>query len=432
MTQQQHKLKFALSRNDSGNWTDSFDDEGVVVLRSTEQTVSGGWQINSPARLHFNPPLPEDAFLKTGDIVITKSSGSSLHIGKASLVDDEIEGMRCTFSNFMQRLRCKPNFVPRLVWYFLNSADGRAELDRASSTTTGLANLNGTLIGNLDVSFPLLAEQRRIAGYLDEATGKIDRLLGRRRRQMELLQEQRAALIQQAVTRGLNPNAPLKPSGLQWLGDVPKHWEVIRLGRLAGLQGGYAFDSRDFGDEGVPVVRMNNLKRGHLDLTESAKVPSEKTLARFALRDGDILFGMSGSIGETGSLGNFASVSAANLPLQLNQRVGRFVLHHRKFTLEFLRLLMQSNVLAEQILQFVTGTAQFNISSQQVENVVIAVPPANEQIEIAKLVRHQEAKLDNLHLAYTRQLELLAEYRAALIHECVTGQRVVPGGYGES
>src|SRR5437588_2048520 len=128
----------------------------------------------------------------------------------------------------MQRLRCKPAYSPRLIWHFLNSTDGRAELDRASSTSTGLANLNGTLIGNLKVAFPPLAEQSRIAGYLDEATGELDRLVGLRRRQMELLREHRVALIEQAVTLGLNPNFPLKDSGLPWLGQIPKHWRVER------------------------------------------------------------------------------------------------------------------------------------------------------------------------------------------------------------
>jgi type I restriction enzyme S subunit len=309
-----------------------------------------------------------------------------------------------------------------LRYLFTTQADALNSI----ATGTTFTAVSTQQVGNLQVALPPLAEQRRIAGYLDEATGKVDRLVALRRRQMELLREQRAALIQQAVTRGLNPNAPLKDSGLPWLGQIPKHWEVIRLGRLARLQGGYAFDTADFSEEGVPVVRMSNLKRGDLDLTDSIKVAKEKTFLRFALGEGDVLFGMSGSIGDTGSLGNFAFVRAEHLPAQLNQRVGRFLVRHVKLDARFLRLLVQSKVLGEQILQFVTGTAQFNISAQQVESVVIAVPPIKEQVDAVESIRAQDARFDRLQSAYTRQLELLTEYRAALIHECVTGQRAVP------
>jgi type I restriction enzyme S subunit len=134
---------------------------------------------------------------------------------------------------------------------------------------------------------------------------------------------------------------------------------------------------------------------------------------------------MSGSIGDTGSLGNFAFVNAEHLPAQLNQRVGRFLVRHVKLDARFLRLLVQSKVLGEQILQFVTGTAQFNISAQQVESVVIAVPPIKEQVDAVESIRDQDARFDRLISSYTRQLALLAEYRASLIHECVTGQRAV-------
>ena len=98
------RLKSRLRRNDSGVWGDQFSDAGTVVLRSTEQTVTGGWRITAPARIELPLREQESALLEAGDLVVTKSSGSQAHIGKTSLVDSEIAQLRCCFSNFMQRL----------------------------------------------------------------------------------------------------------------------------------------------------------------------------------------------------------------------------------------------------------------------------------------------------------------------------------------
>ncbi len=135
------------------------------------------------------------------------------------------------------------------------------------------------------------AEQRRIAGYLDEATGKIDRLLGLRRRQMELLQEQRAALIQQAVTRGLNPNAPLKPSGLQWLGDVPEHWAIPPLyARYNQVLGKMLDQGKMTGEHPTPYLRNLDVRWDYInveDLPVMDIAPHER--GRFTVKKGDLL-----------------------------------------------------------------------------------------------------------------------------------------------
>ena len=431
MNAARHKLKFALARNDSGNWTDEFDDEGVVVLRSTEQTVGGGWRIEAPARLRFIPPLPDDAYLREGDIVITKSSGSALHIGKASLVDSEIAALRCTFSNFMQRLRCKREFSPRLVWYFLNSADGRAELDRASLSTTGLANLNGTVIGNLEVAFPAYDDQLRIAAYLDAATGKIDRLMSLRRRQMELLREQRAALIQQAVTRGLNPRAPLKDSGLPWLGQIPVHWsEPIRLkyvSTLKGRLGWQGLKAEEYRDEGPYVVSSAHFDNFRILWDQCPRVTQERYEldANIQLREGDLLLMKDGA-----ALGKLAFVDTLPGPACLNSHLLLLrpiqIDGEPSYEPQFLFSLMQTSLFQEQIKISATGTTFFGVSQEAIGELRVALPPLDEQREILAFIQRETAKLDGLHRSYERQLALLAEYRASLIHECVTGQRPVP------
>jgi len=217
-------FKALLSRNDGGVWGEDFADDGVIVLRSTEQMVDGKWNIENPARRRLTIREASDARLKVGDLVVTKSSGSELHIGKTSIVDQSVAALNCCFSNFMQRLRvARPN-LDRHYWYFLNCPVAREQLIFQSSTTTGLGNLNSSILGSIRVPVAPKDEQQAIASFLDRETAKIDKLIEKKERLIELLQEKRSALITQAVTKGLDPTVPMKDSGVEWLGKIPAHW----------------------------------------------------------------------------------------------------------------------------------------------------------------------------------------------------------------
>lgn len=190
---------------------------------------------------------------------------------------------------------------------------------------------------------------------------------------------------------------------------------------VAPLQGGYAFKSDSFGDEGIPIVKMNNLKRGRLDLSDAVKVSENDTVPAFALQDGDLVFGMSGSLGETGSLGNYAVVRKEDLPCQLNQRVGRFI-QKENCTLSFVRYFISSNCFSEPIISSSTGTAQSNISSEQVGIIPIPLPPLPEQRAIADFLDRKTAQIDDFITKKQRLIELLKEERTALINEAVSGK----------
>jgi type I restriction enzyme, S subunit len=218
----------------------------------------------------------------------------------------------------------------------------------------------------------------------------------------------------------LHSYAKYKKSRVDWLGDAPEHWEVCKLGHVARLQGGYAFKSESFGTEGVAVVRMNNIKRGVLTLENANRIDPEYAQTKFALGAGDLLFGMSGSIGETGSLGNYARVRQVDLPAQLNQRVGRFLPDLDKLSLDYLSYIICSNPFYDQILLFVTGTAQFNVSSSQVQAISIALPSFREQRAITDFLDAKTSKIDTLIRKKEELIEKLQEKRSALISRTVT------------
>lgn len=193
-------LKYALERNDGGVWGDEPDHDGTIVLRSTDMAVGGKWTIDEPALRKLSPAECKGARLRTGDLLVTKSSGSALHLGKTALVTPEVEALRCCFSNFMQRLRPTSRFSSRYLYRVLNSPLGREQFNFLGSTTTGLNNLSQNVIDSVRVPVPGLEEQRAIATFVDRETARIDGLVGKAHRMIERLQEYRTALISAAVT----------------------------------------------------------------------------------------------------------------------------------------------------------------------------------------------------------------------------------------
>lgn len=274
---------------------------------------------------------------------------------------------------------------------------------------------------------PPLPEQLTITRFLDHADRLIRRYIRAKQKLIKLLEEQKQAIIHQAVTRGLDPNVRLKPSGVEWLGDAPEGWEVTRIKRVCRVQGGYAFPSSAFRDVGIPIVRMNNLKRGQLDLSEATRVPESGAISAFVLTAGDILYGLSGSVGATGSLGNYAVVQEADLPAMLNQRVARFISRQNGLEADFLLLIIQSVFFYEQVLAETTGTAQFNVSTNDIENVAFALPSNREQIDIVQHIKKETRGLNTAIDRANQEITLLHEYRARLIADVVTGKLDVRG-----
>lgn len=194
-------FKLHIERNDGGVWGN--EPNGIndtPVLRSTEQTVDGNWSIGEPALRNLTANEKASSLLIEGDLLITKSSGSSLHIGKTTLVTKEIEQLGCCYSNFMQRIRLKASFKSRLTWFVMNNTITREQFDLASNSTTGLANLNGGMIGQLFVATPPTQEQSGIILFLDRETARIDLLTQKTQHSIDLLKERRSALITAAVT----------------------------------------------------------------------------------------------------------------------------------------------------------------------------------------------------------------------------------------
>jgi len=271
------------------------------------------------------------------------------------------------------------------------------------------------------VPLPDIPEQTAIAEFLDWETAKIDGLVAEQRRLIELLKEKRQAVISHAVTKGLNPHASMKPSGIEWLGDVPKHWTVTRLGFLCSkigsgktpLGGGEAYLT-----EGILFIRSQNVYDEGLYLTDvvyvSEATDSEQSWSRVLA--GDILLNITGA-----SLGRTCLVPDNFEPANVNQHVCilRLASHASR---QFVSMVLKSSGMKAQFDAAQNGAAREGLNFAQISKLALAVPPAAEQAEILKFLETEIAKFDTLTAEAQRAIDLLQERRTALISAAVTGQ----------
>ncbi len=358
--------------------------------------------------------------LRYGDVLFAASGETFEDIGRSAV--NLMKTAACCGGDVLL-LRPSIEVNPQYLGYAADSPPSRYQKSFMGRGFT-IVHVYASQLKGLVLPLPPLAEQAAIVRFLDHADRRIRRYIRAKQRLIALLNEQKQAIVNHAVTRGIDPAVLLKPSGVEWPGDIPANWEIAPLKRIARVQGGFAFKSDQFTDEGVPVVRMSNLKYGTLDLTNVVRIQESQCLRNFALKPGDLLIGMSGSLGDglSGSVGNFGLVGEEAIPSQLNQRVGRFLPVGNRTTTAYLRLLVQAPGFSDQIRLLSSGTAQFNVSPLDIERVLIAVPPYEEQGAIIQNVENSLAVVNVSISAVQREIALLREYRTRLIADVVTGK----------
>ena len=275
------QFKWLVKANDGGVWGDDPKNKNdTIVLRSTEQTVDGKWQLQDPAfRDLSNISTPEYYLLKAGDLLITKSSGSDLHIGKTTIVDDDIEKLNCCYSNFMQRVRVLDNICPKLFWYWFNSDVIRDQFRFLSNATIGIGNINASSIGNVYVTIPNYLVQIKITTFLDSKCAKIDEYLSRQQQVIEKLKEYKQSVITEAVTKGLDPDVPMKDSGVEWIGKIPEDWGIKKLKFFAKVKTGTTPSTKDSSlFDGEYCWYTPGDFKGNLYLGKSQRTVSQKAI----------------------------------------------------------------------------------------------------------------------------------------------------------
>ena len=277
--------------------------------------------------------------------------------------------------------------------------------------------------GNLrrtPIFIPPLSEQQKIAQFLDDKTAKIDQAVDLAEKQIALLKEHKQILIQNAVTRGLNPDVPLKDSGVEWIGQVPEHWSVKKIKHVTSKIGSGITPlggGSNYIDGGIPLLRSQNIHFDRIDLNDVARISefTHNSMKNSKVRKGDVLLNITG-----GSLGRCFYVDS-NEEMNVNQHVC-IIRPNKKINTIFLNMLLASEIGQKQIWFFQQGGGREGLNFQAIKNFYLPLPDLEEQQKIAIYLDKQAAKIDQAIALKTAHIEKLKEYKSVLINDVVTGK----------
>lgn len=394
------KLSHNLSKNDGGVWgEDDLLQKGKIVLRSTEISQYGTWNLETAAtRL-----LTYSEFMKgklfSGDLLITKSSGSPEHLGKTALVTDDIEKMECAFSNFMQRLRVNKNYLPKYLFYLLNCKIGREQINYWGATTSGLVNLNGSIIGKFTFTIPLLNEQAGIVNYLDKKTQLIDQVIEKKKKLIELLCEKRTAVINKTIN---------STSGK--LGKL-KHFAKINPSRQS-------IEVADI-SEAVSFVPMEAISEiGCLTLQERKYAEVKEGFTFF--RNGDVVLAKITPCYENGKAGvmkglknGFGFGTTEFIVIRPNRGIISDYLYYLIFSDKFRKL-------GEVEMHGTAG--QKRVTNYFVKNYEFHMPDVKQQEAVVSELNTRTNLIDDALLKVEKSIDMLQEFKSSLISNVVTGK----------
>jgi len=269
---------------------------------------------------------------------------------------------------------------------------------------------------NIKVALPPLFEQRILSRFLDHETTKIDALIHEQERLIELLQEKRQAVISHAVTKGLNPDVPMKDSEVEWLGEVPAHWRVLALRRLVNEHKQGYYTTAGYVDDGIKLLRITDLEAdGRLSLSRCPQVPNTPETKNYIMEYGDVVFARTGG---AGSFGVFEHSEEAVFASYLI----RFRFNRAQVSPGFLRHLLLSDVFQKQVASQIHGGVNQNIHAEDIKNVSVALPSMDEQYRIGLYLDDLESQYKALSEEAWKSVELFKERRSALISAAVTGK----------
>ena len=269
-------------------------------------------------------------------------------------------------------------------------------------------------ISNITCVVPPLSEQRKIANFLDRKTKQIDELIRVKERKIELLKEYRASLIHETVTKGLDPNAEMKPSGLEWIGEIPKAWELKRLKYVMHLNMGQSPPSEEYNREGLGMPFLQgSAEFGQYHPAPETYCPSASKHAS----PGDILISVRAPVGAINVADREYGIGRGLCAIR--PRTNHVERHYAEYLLEV--------VSAE--LDVVSNGSIYNaVTVRQISNVTCVVPPLPEQTQIANFLGRKTKLIDELRSNEEQIVKLLKEYRQSLISEAVTGKIDVRSG----
>jgi len=363
-------------------------------------------------------PLPELG-IRRGDVLVSRANTREL-VGSVAVADRDYAHLLLCDKLYRLRVmpdRCEPSFLA----HFIGSGAARSVIEAAATgASSSMLNIAQGAIVGMPMPLPPLDEQRALLRFLHAETAKIDLLIAEQQRLIALLTEKRQAVIAHAVTKGLNPLAPMKDAGDEWLGEVPVHWRVVPVKYLAEVGNGSTphRDRADYWTGGDYPWLSSTVVNGEVVL-EAEEFVTELALTECHLpkvRPPAVLIGITGQ-GKTRGMAALLGIEAT-----INQHIAFVRPRDNSTSADFLRRYFESAYHRMRFESDGVGSTKGAITCEQISNMRVPIPPREEQNAIVVHLSHVTSELDHLALEATTAIELLRERRTALISAAVTGQ----------
>ena len=379
--------------------------------------VNRGELIETPQKTRFSAaPSRARRRVKAGDTIV---STVRTYLKAVWHAEDPGDDLVCStgFAVLTPQRGTNPKFVNYLV-----QSEPFTDRVTAESVGTAYPAISENKLGSFEVCVPPSEEQAAIVRYLDDADQRIRAYVSTKERLIALLEEERQAVIHQAVTKGLDPNVRLKPSGVEWLGNVPEHWDVLRLGSLA-TKFGSGITPRGgatvYQENGIPFLRSQNIHFDGLRLNNVARISLDlhQELANSHVRPRDVLLNITGA-----SIGRVCTVPLDFSDGNVNQHVCIIRTKQSILLPELLSAYLSTPTMQRQIQSEQSGASREGLTLQSIRDFSVIVPPLQEQETMVEHCEEMAAEIFTAMDRARRQIELMEEYRTRLIADVVTGK----------
>lgn len=387
-------------------------DELKPYLRAIN-VAKNGLNLSHEFSMWIKPQEAERFRLRRGDILVSEGGDA----GRTAVfdVDDEYY-----FQNAINRVRPvgTTRILPEFIYYWFTFLKVAGYVEMVCNVAT-IAHFTAEKVKASPLALPPLEVQRRIVQLLDEKTAKVDGLIGKKRALLDRLDEKRQALITRAVTKGLNRTAPLKPSGIDWLGEIPAHWEVLPVKRVAKLESGHTPDKKIdayWEDCQIPWVSLNDtaVLRATDYISETTYNINALGLANSSARllpAKAVVFTRDATIGES---------AITTRPMAVSQHIIAWLCDESRIIPEFLLFVIYG--MTGELLKLTNGSTIGTIGLGDVKSIKVALPPIQEQQDIVSAVFSGKSKVREISQRVETSIAQLTEYRGALITAAITGR----------
>ncbi len=384
------------------------DTEELVPYMCAANITWSGVDLSTEKQMWFSESEKSLYLLKNGDLLVTEGGD----VAVSCIWNNELP--LCCIQNAVHRVRPKNDASNRYLYYWLYMLKSQGYIDLVCNKAT-LAHFTKEKLDRCILVLPPSYEQKRIASYLDARCDEIDALIAAKEKTNALLRERRQSIIYEAVTKGLDPNAPMKDSGVEWIGEIPEGWELKRLKYLGSMQIGLTYSPEEIVADGALVLRSSNIQDGKIVHADDVFVGKEIP-EKLKVEEGDIL--ICSRNGSRSLIGKNAVITEEFS----GQTFGAFMTIFRGRLNFYIKYLLNSSVFDYYVGSFLTSTIN-QLTTSNLGNILVPVPSTEE--EMWKNAEHIETEcrtIDPIIAMNNETIQKLKEYRQSLIYEAVTGK----------